>query len=146
MSRDEGRGRLMRIVLKDEQLILAPESEDEERALAVWKAGRQGHVLLAQSNRGTGLCLRDLGAREEVCQEPMQVSSRGSDPGVRLIGNFAETPFLLDGRSYRSVESFWQGLKFADPADRLRVATLHGGAAKKAGETKGYGPTVTYEG
>jgi hypothetical protein len=49
-----------------------------------------------------------------------------------LISNFAHTPFELDGRTYASVEGFWQGLKLADPDERARVAELFGSEAKRA--------------
>ena len=62
--------------------------------------------------------------------EPINVISDSSDPAVRPIGNFAATPFDLDGHRYASVESFWQGLKFPDAADRARLAALDGARAR----------------
>ena len=58
---------------------------------------------------------------------------------LKLISNFAHTPFVLDGLDYASIEGFWQGLKFPDEADRRRLAALHGSAAKDAGF---YAPTA----
>jgi predicted NAD-dependent protein-ADP-ribosyltransferase YbiA (DUF1768 family) len=52
---------------------------------------------------------------------------------LRLISNFAQTPFVLDAMPYASIEGFWQGLKFPDDADRRRLADLYGSAAKDAG-------------
>ena len=52
---------------------------------------------------------------------------------MRLISNFAATPFELDGCTYGSVEAFWQGLKFPDDERRRAVAPLHGDEARRAG-------------
>src|SRR5262249_38938650 len=57
----------------------------------------------------------------------------------------ATAPFELDGRSYQSVESFWQGLKFPHDADRRRLAMADGARARAEGETQGYGATISYE-
>ncbi len=65
---------------------------------------------------------------------------------LRLISNLAETSFELDGRGYASVEGFWQGLKFPSAADRRRIAGLHGGAAKRAGEEAIPAEHFKYEG
>lgn len=135
----------MKAILKPDHLVLVPEGEAETVDLAAWKAGRDGRVF-AVHLAGTGLALRDLGVREIVCREPINVTSRHPDPGVCLIGNFAATPFHLDGHDYASVESFWQGLKFDDPAERRRVAAMDGPQARRAGEEAGYGETVSHAG
>jgi predicted NAD-dependent protein-ADP-ribosyltransferase YbiA (DUF1768 family) len=136
----------MKTLLQARCLVLVPETEAEVRALAEWKGSRANHVMLVRPTAGTGVALNDLGRREEVCSEPLQVWSKSPDASIRLISNFAATPFVLDGRCYQSVESFWQGLKFDDPAERRRVAALDGPAAQKAGKAKAYGATVTYAG
>ncbi|HEV3167999.1 MAG TPA: NADAR family protein, partial [Isosphaeraceae bacterium] len=82
----------------------------------------------------------------EACREPVVIWSKSPDLAAQQIGNFAPTPFELDGQRYASVESFWQSLKFQEPADRLRVASLEGAEAKRAGTSQGYGATVMYEG
>jgi predicted NAD-dependent protein-ADP-ribosyltransferase YbiA (DUF1768 family) len=136
----------MRTIIKAGSLILVPETGTESRELTEWKGQMTGHVLLVAPNAGTGVSLRDLGRQEDACHEPINVTSRSTDPGIRLLSNFAPTPFTLDGRRYRSVESFWQGLKFEDEAQRRRVACLEGPEARRAGEEKDYGATITYEG
>lgn len=132
----------MRIILKDRLLIVAPESATDELELAAWKEGREGHVLHL-GLRGTGLALTDLGSKEDVTREPINLTSRSPAP-LDLLSNFAPTPFELDGEHYASVESFWQGLKFTTRRERRAVAELPGPAARKAGEKVGYGATVTY--
>lgn len=136
----------MIVVLKSAVLVLVPETADETAALGEWKAGRDGHVLGLLQNDGAGATLRILGPREEVCREPINVTSRNPDPQVRLIGNLAATAFELDGERYASVEGFWQSLKSDSDADRRRVAALSGSEAKRAGSAVEYGATVTHRG
>jgi hypothetical protein len=108
----------MKVILKAGVLILVPETEAETAELQGWKTGTAGHVLYARQDEGSGLALMDIGLKPDACNEPIQVSSMVKDPAVQLIGNFADTPFILDERKYASVESFWQGLKFEREADR----------------------------
>lgn len=134
----------MRVILKEKLLVVVPESADDELELAVWKEDREGHVMHL-SLRGTGLAMQDLGSQEIVCREPINITSRSPAP-LDLLSNFAPTPFEMDGIRYASVESFWQGLKFATRRERLEIAELNGPAARKAGEKVGYGTTLTYGG
>jgi hypothetical protein len=140
----------MKVVLKDALVVLIPETEGEADALARWKAAHGGHVLHARADAGpaaaAALELHDLGPRADACREPINVVSSSPDPAVRLIGNLAATPFELDGRHYRSVESFWQGLKFPDAAARARIAECDGPRARSEGSLQGYGQTIVYEG
>ncbi len=136
----------MKVILKPGVLILVPETEAETADLHGWKAGTAGHVLFARPDAGEGLALMDIGPQLDACNEPIQVSSMVKDPALRLIGNFADTPFVLDEQTYASVESFWQGLKFEDEADRRRLAALPGIQARQAGDEAGYEATITYGG
>jgi predicted NAD-dependent protein-ADP-ribosyltransferase YbiA (DUF1768 family) len=135
----------MRTELKGELLILVPETPAEESAVVAWKEGREGHVLALLANRGKGATVRFLGPHEEVCREPINVTSKHPDPQIRLIGNFAATPFELDGVWYASIESFWQALKFPE-GERARIAAVDGSAAKRAGAEVEYGTHVCYQG
>lgn len=138
----------MKVVLKDGLAVLIPETDDEVGELARWKAAHGDHVLHARADTGTGaaLELHDLGPRALACREPINVVSSSPDPAVRLISNLAATPFELDGRRYRSVESFWQGLKFPREAERARIADCDGPGAQSEGSRQGYGKTIIYEG
>ncbi len=73
------------------------------------------------------------------------ILSKRTELGV--FSNLAETPFELDGTSYKSVEAFWQSLKYpedaADPRlnssvrwqyTRSQVQNLSGFEAKAAGD------------
>lgn len=79
-------------------------------------------------------------------QEPINITSKQACPELRLIGNFAATPFSLDGEAYASTEGFWQSLRAPDPEERARIRALDGLAAKKAGEAYPYEEAVTYRG
>jgi predicted NAD-dependent protein-ADP-ribosyltransferase YbiA (DUF1768 family) len=134
------------VLLKEGFLIVAPETGAEAAELAAWKAGLGGHVLAVTANAGSGVALADLGPRPDACNEPLNVVSNSADPAARMISNFAEAPFELDGRPYRSVESFWQGLKFVKESERRRIAALPGREACAEGTKQAYGATVHYEG
>lgn len=136
----------VKVLLKDRQLVLVPEGSDEIEELAAWKLLHDGHVLTLDQNDGTGASITDLGVRAEVCREPINIVSTHADPAIRLISNFAATPFVLDGLYYQSVEGFWQGLKYDDEAARREIALLDGLAAKRRGDEKEYGPVVKYGG
>ena len=136
----------MRTILKSDVLVVIPESRGEIDAIASWKLGREGYVLSLNQNAGEGLVVKFLGPREEVCREPINVTSRHPDLQIQLISNFATTPFALDGRIYASVEGFWQSLKFKNPRDRERVAAMNGSEAKRAGGEIEYDANIEYEG
>src|SRR5262245_49804869 len=121
----------MKTILKATLVILVPETDKERETMAGWKEEREGHVFGATQNTGDGLSLVDLGSREDVCREPINVISASRDPRAQLISNFAHTPFDLDGEHYESVEGFWQGLRFEARAERRRIAALWGKEAKR---------------
>jgi predicted NAD-dependent protein-ADP-ribosyltransferase YbiA (DUF1768 family) len=136
----------MRVLLKHELIVLIPESADETHELETWRVAHDTHVFCAGAMNGHALELHGLGKRVEACREPINVVSNSADPVARMIGNFATAPFELDGQRYRSVESFWQGLKYSKDSERRRVAELEGARARAEGEKQGYGPTVSYGG
>lgn len=78
----------------------------------------------------------------------VNVGSHGESETERMLSNFAPTPFELDGRTYQSVESFWQGLYFPEGSlERDEIAGISGGQAKRAGKLKRGGLThVVYQG
>ena len=136
----------MKCHFEEDRLGLVPESEAERIDLRVWQEIACGHVFEVAENNGGELLLADLGLRDDVCREPLNITSRIDDPALRLIGNFAPTPFYLDGTQYSSVESFWQSLKFEDETERTRVARAAGGEAKGRGDKKGYGTLIHHSG
>jgi predicted NAD-dependent protein-ADP-ribosyltransferase YbiA (DUF1768 family) len=134
----------MKTLLQVNRLVLLPESEDEQVALSSWRA-RHNNFVFAQSTKLTdGATLVALGPRVEACREPINVTSRSPDP-VRLIANFAPTPFMLDGAHYACVEAFWQALRFS-PDERERIAAMDGATAKRESVRYPYGASVTYDG
>lgn len=136
----------MRAILKDGRIVLVPESVDEGSDVRTWLMRHDGHVLEVEAQPEAAIGLRSLGPRADACREPINIVSASPDPAVRLMSNFGLAPFELDGESYQSIESFWQGLKFDDPGERRRIAGLDARAAHAAGDPKGYGATVTYGG
>jgi predicted NAD-dependent protein-ADP-ribosyltransferase YbiA (DUF1768 family) len=136
----------MRVLLKDNVIVLIPESPYENQEMEDWRAAHVGHVFCADSRNHHALELHGLGERAEACREPVNVVSSSPDPVARMIGNFATAPFELDGQRYLSVESFWQGLKFGSDSERRRLAQLEGPRARAEGDRQGYGPTVNYGG
>lgn len=139
----------MKVILKNDMIVLVAETEDETADLARWKEAHADHALWARVSDqpgGRGLELRDLGPRDEATREPINVVSSSKNPVARIVSNLADTPFDLDGRHYQSVESFWQGLKFPDDADRMRLAQCDGPRARAEGSRQGYGRTLVYEG
>lgn len=111
--------------------------------LAAWVADHAGQVFRLHGKRGASL--HALGPEAEACREPLNITSRSPGP-LRLIGNFAHTPFEFEERAYASTEGFWQGLKFPDEADRRRLALMHGSAAKDAGAHAPAADTLTFDG
>jgi predicted NAD-dependent protein-ADP-ribosyltransferase YbiA (DUF1768 family) len=118
--------------LKEDVIVLAPDREEDAALLDAFASLRAGDVFELARAGERGIVLRRLGPRPEACREPINISSRVADEAWRPIGNFAHTPFELDGRAYASIEGFWQGLKFPADRARARVAALHGQAAKSA--------------
>ena len=133
----------MKTLLKPDGIVLVPESDEECAALSAWKAAHDDFAFMLAANRGTGAMLTALGPCAEACREPINVWSQSPDPQVRLIANFAPTPFEIDGARYASVESFWQSLRFP-PQDRARIAALDGARAKHASEEQSYGDHIVY--
>ncbi|MEQ1758595.1 MAG: NADAR family protein [Vicinamibacterales bacterium] len=121
----------MRIFVKRAEMavVLTP---DEWAGAASTCGAWDGHVFRA-TRVGGALVLGHLGLHDDVLAVPINVSSRHPDAGVRLLSNFAATPFDLHGKPYASVEGFWQSLRAPSPGDRARIALLSGPAAKHAG-------------
>ena len=82
---------------------------------------------------------------QEAAPDEVILSKRNE---LGILSNFAETPFVFHGKRYRSVESFWQMMKYPDdPSDpranfpginwkftRKEVAQMVGFEAKAAGD------------
>jgi predicted NAD-dependent protein-ADP-ribosyltransferase YbiA (DUF1768 family) len=134
----------MKTLLQRDHLVLISESPDELAALNAWRATYDGFVFVMLPNAGSGVSLRALGPQADACREPINVTGSSPEP-IRLIANFAATPFELDGTTYACVEAFWQSLRFP-LAERPRIAALDGPAAKRASEQMPYGATIEYGG
>ena len=134
----------MKTLLKPIGIVLVPESAEEHAALTSWQGAHAGFAFVMAENSGDGTALIALGPRAEACREPINVTSSSPDP-IRLIANFAPTPFELDGVHYACVEAFWQSLRF--PIEkRPRIAVMDGRAAKTASAKQPYGSHIVYAG
>jgi predicted NAD-dependent protein-ADP-ribosyltransferase YbiA (DUF1768 family) len=120
-------------------LVIGPAPDD---SLASWLTDHAGQVFLLREKNGVA-SLYSLGPEAQARREPLNITSRSPQP-LRLVSNFADTPFELDERAYASIEGFWQGLKFPDEADRRRLAALYGSAAKDAGYYAPKADTLIY--
>lgn len=136
----------MKTLLQNERLILVPESAAEAAELAAWRERHADHVLAVPAAEQRGMALADLGLRAVACNEPINVISNHREASIRLLSNFATTPFEFEGRRYQTVEGFWQGLRFNDEAERERLAQVTGIVAKRAGRERPYGEFVQYGG
>jgi predicted NAD-dependent protein-ADP-ribosyltransferase YbiA (DUF1768 family) len=136
----------VKVRLKPNLLIVTAESEDEVRELIEWAGQFDGHAFSLKLQDGQTFCLKGLGPQADACREPINVVSTSTDPDVQLISNFAHTPFELDGKTYASVEGFWQGLKFPDETKRREVGMLAGVPARGAAFDAPESEEFIYEG
>lgn len=134
----------MIVRMHDGLWIVTPEGGGEAE-LSAWSEAHAGQVFRLEPVSGGSIFLRALGAEDEACRTPLNIHFASPAP-LSLMSNFALTPFTLDGRTYASVEAFWQGLKFAGDNDRERIARLHGGEAKRAGIKAPAAESVAYKG
>jgi hypothetical protein len=79
-------------------------------------------------------------------RKSLNVASCASEGVGKELSNFAERPFTLHGKSYASVEAWYQGLKWPDEAKREEVAGLAGVEAKRAARGAPKSDTFNYEG
>jgi predicted NAD-dependent protein-ADP-ribosyltransferase YbiA (DUF1768 family) len=64
--------------------------------------------------------------------KPLNVASGSAEWIGKQLSNFAERRFVFHGRRYRSVEGWYQGLKWPEDTKRQEIAKLLGPLAKKA--------------
>jgi len=139
----------MPVRLRKDIAVVSPEESGSE-GLADWLRAHAGQVFRLRDVGGSAV-FHAIGPEDEACRKPINVTSRSPMP-LKLVSNFAHTPFVLDDREYASIEGFWQGLKFPSAADRLRLASLYGSEAKDAGfyapasDTFDYGGRLTRTG
>lgn len=80
----------------------------------------------------------------QEAKPPQVILSKRNELGI--LSNFASTPFLYKGKTYGSIEGFWQATKYPEgpqdrrmgmakwPHTRREVEKMDGFAAKKAGD------------
>jgi predicted NAD-dependent protein-ADP-ribosyltransferase YbiA (DUF1768 family) len=79
-------------------------------------------------------------------KKPLNVASNGSEEIGRKLSNFADRPFVFHGKRYRSIEGWYQGLKWPDKKKRAEIAKLLGAAAKQAAKGAPKSEIFLYEG
>lgn len=136
----------MQVKLEDNTVLLVAETDAERAELAAWLAARTDRLFRLVPSRGSAVRLDDLGPDARLDEPAINITWNTAPKPFDLIANLAPTPFEVDGRPFASVEGFWQGLKFAEGAERDHVAGLAGHEARRAGGRVPYGETVTYQG
>jgi predicted NAD-dependent protein-ADP-ribosyltransferase YbiA (DUF1768 family) len=136
----------MIVRFKESLLIVTAENEEERGSLVAWSEKLDGYVLRLTLQDSQTFRLTAIGPEEKACREPINVTSRSTDPAIQLISNFSHTPFELNGQRYGSVEAFWQGLKYPDEAKRQEIAPLYGKNALLAGAQADHSNTFQYAG
>jgi predicted NAD-dependent protein-ADP-ribosyltransferase YbiA (DUF1768 family) len=131
----------MSLELRNELAILSPDLHPDLKA---WLDLHDGQVFRLRAIRGEAF-FQALGPEAEVRRIPINITSR-SPGSLKLISNFAQTPFFLDGLNYASVEGFWQSLKFSDDVKRREVAALHGPKARDIGFRAPEADVISYQG
>lgn len=132
----------MIVRLRDGKLVVTPEGGE---TLAPWLEAHAGQVFRLRALARGSAQFQALGPEAKACRVPINITSQSPEP-LRLVSNFAHTPFRLDGQDYQSIEGFWQGLKFPDEVDRRRHVALYGPAARDAGHDAPAADTFVYAG
>ena len=125
----------MKLSFQNNVVGLSAETEAEREICALLSAA-DGHVFQLHCTNERGFGLTELGPQADACREPLNIT-RSFAPPFQAISNLAHTRFELDGEAYASIEGFWQGLKFADQAERRKAAKLWGPEAKNHGDAAG---------
>lgn len=134
----------MKLTFNNDVLGLAAETP-EEQAICAHLLAADRHVFQLHCTTDRGFAFSELGPEADACRAPLNIT-RSVEARSQAISNLAHTPFDLDGERYASIEGFWQGLKFTDPAERRRLASLFGPEAKGRGGAAGQPATVEYGG
>lgn len=109
------------------------------------KTVKPGGRLFVEQNDGQVSESR-IKSRMPPDEKLLNVASGAGEPIGKLLSNFAERSFVMDGKPYASVEAFYQGLKWPDGAQRAAVAGLAGTEAKYAARGAPKAETFEYEG
>lgn len=131
----------MKLSFQNNVLGLSAETEVEREICALLMAADR-YIFQLHSASDRGFSLAELGPEDDALRAPLNIT-HAAPVQFQPISNLALTPFEIEGQHYASIEGFWQGLKFAEPVERRRVAKLSGPAAREAG--KAAGQPVSFE-
>jgi predicted NAD-dependent protein-ADP-ribosyltransferase YbiA (DUF1768 family) len=104
---------------------------------------RQGHLWILLDGQPQQTLRKKSLLPGEI---PLNIVSTSPDEIGRLMSNFAERRFTLHGKSYRSIEGWYQGLKWPDAKNRAAAARLFGPEARHAAKGAPAAGTFVYEG
>jgi hypothetical protein len=74
----------MRVLLKEDVMVLIPQSPTEDLEVENWKPRHGDHVFCLRGSLGRSMELHDLGERLQACREPINVVSTSPDPIARV--------------------------------------------------------------
>lgn len=134
----------MKLSFRNDVIGLSAETEAEREICALLMAADR-NIFQLHCTSDRGLALAELGPEADARREPLNITHT-VEARFQPVSNLAHTPFDLDGQHYASIEGFWQGLKFGDPADRRRIAKLWGAGARDAGKSAGQPASFDYGG
>lgn len=151
--------RISQILLRTAQVsfvvaLLGCEATEQKKGIAI--APQRDIVTGRDFGASQGYPLEWWESLPEGTKESWEIGPDEAKPGevilskrteLGILSNFAETPFVMDGKSYASLEGFWQATKFPDPelpqdvrfelpgwpTTRAAVEKMVGREAKKAG-------------
>lgn len=134
----------MKLKLDDKEILLEGVTIEEVEQILALIANQEGHIFQLQK-REKSIVFVQLGDRETVCNESINILFSSEDDEISIISNLGHTPFEMDGIRYESVEGFWQSLKYEE-SEREEIRKLHGKKAKKAGKKQLYAEYIHYNG
>jgi predicted NAD-dependent protein-ADP-ribosyltransferase YbiA (DUF1768 family) len=134
----------MKLSFNNDVVGLSAET-DAEREICALLVAADRHVFQLHCTTDRGFAFTELGPEAEARREPLNIT-HAVESRFQPISNLAHTPFEVDGLVYASIEGFWQGLKFDDPARRRQIAKLSGASAKEAGKPGGQPPVFDFGG
>jgi hypothetical protein len=103
----------MKFRLDNNKLIIEGSSSEEIEQINGFLKEKEGSIFQLQKN-DEALVFVNLGNRETVCNESINVLFSSGDKEIQMLSNLGHTPFVMDDIHYESVEGFWQSLKYEE--------------------------------
>lgn len=129
-------------LIKNEIIISAVSTKEKENLSALIE--KNENLIFQLQHNGESIAFVNLGAKERACNIAINVMYSSDDKEIQKISNLAYAPFIMDDIEYKSVEAFWQSLKYEN-SKRVEIQKLHGKEAKKAGSREKYKKFIYYQ-